>query len=257
MDIERRRAVRIDEQPPIPRLDWAYFFDIDGTLAEIAAHPGGARIERGIRELIERLHAATGGAVALITGRTIADADRLMDHASLPVAGQHGLERRDGDGRVQKHEMDEETFAEVSETVRSAIADKPGLVAELKGLSLALHYRGAPQLADYANELLQNARLRLGEEFSTMSGKMVVELKPSGMHKGVAISRFLSELNFNGRTPVFLGDDVTDEDGFSVINSACGHSIKVGGGPTSARWRLRTVADVREWLTTAFSDGAA
>jgi trehalose 6-phosphate phosphatase len=79
-------------------------------------------------------------------------------------------------------------------------------------------------------------------------GKMVVELKPAGCDKGKAIEQFMREPPYAGRIPVFLGDDVTDEYGFRVINRLGGHSVKVGEGSSNARWRLENPAAARAWL---------
>lgn len=252
---ERRRHPRVNIPPPEPDLAWCYFFDIDGTLAEIASHPRGARVERNIRHLIDKLYHETNGAVALITGRSLHDADRLMGSPALPTAGQHGLERRNASGEILTHDFDTRAFGEVCEEIRIRSGSVQGIVAELKGLSIALHYRGAPEQEQFAHDLISTARQRLGNQFMTLHGKMVVELKPAGKDKGVAIREFLDEVPFKGRVPVFAGDDITDEFGFDVINAMNGHSIKVGGGPTGAHWRLRTVADVREWLERAFVHG--
>ena len=95
---------------------------------------------------------------------------------------------------------------------------------------------------------MRSVAAAMGEEYALQSGKRVVELKPSGKDKGDAVREFMLEAPFNGRTPVFVGDDVTDEHGFAVVNSLDGHSIKVGGGPTAAGWRLPNVRAVRAWL---------
>jgi trehalose 6-phosphate phosphatase len=249
---ERRRYPRVNLSPPRPDFSWAYFFDIDGTLAEIAARPDGVRVERDILDLLEQLFERTGGAVALLTGRSISDADRIFHNRSLPIAGQHGLERRNSLGESFRHEVDTAAFASACDEISAAVSAKPQLITEFKGLSVAIHYRAAPELKEFSHELISAARARLGPGYMTLSGKMVVELKPAGKDKGVAISEFLEEEPFKGRVPVFAGDDVTDEYGFTAINRLDGHSIKVGGGPTGARWRLRTVSSVRDWLVSAF-----
>lgn len=229
-------------------MQWAYFFDIDGTLIEIAPSPDQIYVDRQLAALIERLHAMTGGAVALITGRSIRDVDQVFPVAGMAVAGQHGLELRDAWGRRITHALRTESLNEVRQQLIEAIARHPGLVAEFKGLSIALHYRAAPRLAGYAHRLMRSLQTRCVPDFVLQRGKRVVELKPAGRDKGVAIADLMEEPPFIGRVPVFVGDDATDEFGFSVVNEMHGHSIKVGGGPTSARFRLKNVSAVKDWL---------
>ncbi|MGH7606055.1 MAG: trehalose-phosphatase, partial [Gemmatimonadales bacterium] len=127
-------------------------------------------------------------------------------------------------------------------------AAKPGLLLEDKGLSLALHYRGAPRLASYAHRTARAMLAHLGAQYCVQRGKRVVELKPAGRDKGASIGEFMEEAPFRGRTAVFVGDDATDEYGFAAVNRLQGHSIKVGPGRTAARWRLRDVRAVEAWL---------
>ena len=123
-----------------------------------------------------------------------------------------------------------------------------GLVLEDKGASVALHFRLAPQLEQAALDAVREASAPLGSAVQVQGGKMVWELKPAGADKGTAIEEFMREPPFAGRTPVFLGDDVTDEHGFRVVNRLGGHSIKVGAGDSAARWRLPDPAAARAWL---------
>jgi trehalose 6-phosphate phosphatase len=234
-------------QVPAPRSTWAYFFDIDGTLVDIAPSPSEIVVERELRALVCELSDATGGALALISGRSIHDVDSVF-HDKLPVAGQHGLERRNAEGRITRHVGELEKLAFARERVAEAIGAHPDLLLEDKGLSLALHYRSAPALASFAHRTMRNIASAIGPQYVIQSGKRVVELKPSGKDKGDAVRDFMQEKPFEGRTPVFVGDDVTDEQGFAVVNTLGGHSIKVGGGPTAARWRLPNVNAVRSWL---------
>jgi trehalose 6-phosphate phosphatase len=125
------------------------------------------------------------------------------------------------------------------------------LIVENKGESVALHYRQAPRLAGYAHRLMRKIQAAHGADLMIQKGKRVVELKPAGADKGHAIRALMLEPPFAGRTPVFVGDDVTDEAGFRLVNSMGGHSIKVGPGKSEAKWRLRHVSDVRRWLSEA------
>jgi trehalose 6-phosphate phosphatase len=234
--------------PPPPRREWAYFFDIDGTLVAIAATPAGARPGRDLRRLLEDLHRASGGAVALISGRSIADIDRLFAGVRFPAAGQHGLERRGATGVVEQHAFPAERLAWARGQLAAAAAGKPGLIVEDKGLSLALHYRRAPRLASYAHRVTRALLRRVGAQYCIQIGKRVVEMKPAGKDKGMAVLEFMREPPFQGRTPVFVGDDATDEYGFATVNQLRGYSIKVGPGRTAARWRLPSEQAVEQWL---------
>lgn len=240
---------------PLAEAAWAYFFDIDGTLLELAGSPDGVRLDRDLTLLLDRLGHSAGGAMALISGRSIADIDRLFDGWHLPAAGQHGIERRDAQGRVSQHQFASEGLDRARVMLDEAAVRHPGLLLEDKGLSIALHYRRAPQLASYAHGLARTAQALAGKEYCVLSGKRVVEVKPAGRHKGLAILEFLQEDPFRGRTPAFVGDDATDEHGFTTVNRLGGYSIKVGRGPTAARWRLPDVQAVRDWLMRSVMPG--
>jgi len=131
-------------------------------------------------------------------------------------------------------------------------ASHPGLLLENKGLSLALHYRNRPELEDTVQQFVADLDLPMAAE--RLQGRKVVEVKPRQMNKGAAIRAYLSEPPFAGRTPVFAGDDVTDESGFAVVNELGGISVKVGDGATAANWSLHGVSDVLDWLTEAVTD---
>lgn len=242
-----RTAARRASLPRAPE-NPAFFLDVDGTLLAIAETPHEVRPDPGIVELLERLHQAAGGAVALISGRPIEDLDRLFAPVTMPAAGQHGTERRDASGQLHRHAFGAGRLGNIRHRVRDIAARCPGTRVEDKGITVAVHYRQVPEcearLASELGPVVEEA----GEEFRLQRGKMVFEIKPAGKDKGTAIAEFMREAPFCGRTPVFLGDDVTDEDGFSAVNAMGGQSIKVGGGPSAARWRLADVDAVRAWL---------
>lgn len=239
--------------PATPRLpplaaDWAIFLDIDGTLLEHAERPDAVRVGEAVSRLLEALQRGTAGALALISGRTLGDIDVLFAPLRLPAAGMHGAERRDAAGRLHRHRVPGEPMRQVAARIGAFAAHHKGLLFEDKGENLALHYRLAPQAAGVAQAALREAAAQLGGDYEVLEGKMVVELKPAGRDKGVAIEEFMAEAPFAGRTPVFVGDDVTDEFGFGVVNRLGGHAVKVGAGASVARHRVADAAAVRDWL---------
>ena len=232
--------------PLIPNA--AFFLDIDGTLFDIVALPAAVHAGAADFELLTALYEAAGGAVALVSGRPIAGIDKRFAPLKLPAAGQHGVERRDARGRILRNAPPSELWRSAIAPLRSYAALHEGLIFEDKGLSVALHYRLAPRLEKGVKAVLQEAAARLGERFEVLPGKMVFELRPSGRDKGVAIEEFMHERPFAHRVPVFLGDDVSDEHGFTAVNRLGGHSVKVGAGPSAARWSLPDPAAARTWL---------
>ncbi len=242
---------RIKHTPPTAQPDWAYFLDVDGTLIDIAAAPDAVHVDERLCRLLKRLRNTCGGALALISGRRLDDLVRLLGDFRRPLAGQHGLERRASNGHVTAHAGDVAAKRSISERLQPVVSRNPGLLLEDKGLTLALHYRQAPQLASYVHRIMRALVDQAGAGLCLQSGKKVVEIKPAGFDKGTAIGEFMAEAPFLGRIPVFLGDDTTDEHGFAAVNRAGGVSIKVGRGPTAARYRLRDVSAVRAWLAGA------
>lgn len=232
---------------PPPQRDWAFFFDLDGTLIEFAETPAAVRVTEELRVSLEQLHDLVGGAVAVMTGRPIAEIDRMFPATRLAVAGQHGAERRTAAGVVTSH-TPEQDLGPARQLLSQAIFDKPGLLLEDKGLSLALHYRRAPDLAGFVHQTMEALLADLDGQYTLQQGKSVLELKPAGKDKGRAVLEFMGESPFAGRTPAFVGDDATDEHGFATVNELGGYSIKVGPGETRARWRLDNVKAVQQWL---------
>jgi len=232
---------------PLPG-EVALFLDVDGTLLHIAETPAAVVVDRAIVELVAHAHRITGGATALITGRRIADVDHLFAPLVLPVAGQHGLERRDAALALHRHAGTALALAAARARLETFAAGHPGVLIEDKGLTVAAHYRLAPAAGLALESLAVRLAAESGAALTVQHGKMVFELRPVGKDKGTAIAEFLEDVPFRGRTPVFLGDDLTDEHGFSVVNRRGGLSVKVGAGPTEAMTRLPDVDAVRAWL---------
>lgn len=237
-------------EPPAPSAGWAYFFDIDGTLSVLAPTPSSARLAPHVRERLEALRARCGGAVAVISGRPLSAIDAICEGLRLPAAGQNGAERRTATGRVVALPVRRGQLDRALPVLNRLVARNPRLLLEDKGHSLTLHYRAVPAMAGVAHRTMRQLQRQFGEDFVVQSGKRVVELLPAGVDKGLAVRAFLSEAPFRGRLPVFVGDDVSDEPAFAAVNALDGLSVKVGSGPTSARWRLAGVGAVRRWLAS-------
>jgi len=229
----------------------ALFLDVDGTLLPIVARPQDVRVDAALRSLLTRLSGALGGALALVSGRSIAEIDELFAPLVLPLAGQHGYERRDASLRLHRAESARRPLDDAAAALTDLSARHHGLLVEKKGASVALHYRLAPELVDVARSEMQLLEQRLAPDYALMAGKMVFELKPAQVDKGSAIRSFMREAPFAGRVPIFLGDDVTDEYGFGAVDELGGETIKVGPGATRARWRLSGAPEVRSWLNAA------
>jgi len=246
--------------PPALLRECALFLDIDGTLLDLAPTPEHVEVDDDIARLLPALGRNLGGAVALITGRTIRDADALFPGITLSVAGQHGLERRGADGVLHTHGDGPPGYGWLHGELDHLCARHDGLWLEDKGATLALHYRLAPGLASYVHRTVRSLVSTLGAssaEWRLQPGKGIMEIKPAGRDKGGAILDYMAEKPFVGRLPVFVGDDRTDEFGFTAVMLLGGWAVKVGPGNTHARYRLRNVAAVRHWLTALLSRTAA
>jgi trehalose 6-phosphate phosphatase len=233
--------------PPWPSRP-ALFLDLDGTLLEFAEHPDLVAPSERLRAILPSLSPATEGAIAMISGRPIASLDRLLAPHRFPAAGIHGLERRKADGTLLEPDVDEALLRRTTEAIRTFISERTGLFLEDKHLSLALHYRQRPDLEAEVLEFAASLRSKVMPQFEILLGKSVVEVKPSGVDKGRAIASFMREEPFRGRTPVFIGDDVTDETGFEVVKALGGVTIKVDASETIAEWHLHDVTAVLGWL---------
>lgn len=240
--------VNPDELPRWSR-DWALFLDVDGTLLEIADHPDAVRGSPRLKLLLRRALLDLDGCVALVSGRPIVELDRLFAPLVMPAAGLHGVERRSADGTFHYSAAMDDRLHAVRHRLMEFAQAHPGILVEDKGAALALHYRNAPDKRDESAELMAEVADAAGDAFHLQHGKMVLELKPAGRDKGTAVRQFMDESPFRGRTPVFVGDDVTDEDGFAAVNHLGGESIRVGDGQaTAARRRVAGVNELLDWL---------
>ncbi|WP_437890936.1 trehalose-phosphatase [Phytobacter sp. V91] len=233
--------------PPVFSGNFAFFFDLDGTLADIKPQPDQVFVPPDVLERLKRLATLCDGALALISGRSMAELDELASPHHFPLAGVHGAERRDINGETHRVTLPKDLVQSLEHELNAKMAQLDGTQLEAKGMAFALHYRQVPQH--------EKAILALGSGIvarypllEMQPGKCVIEIKPSGINKGAAIAAFLREPPFFAKTPVFVGDDLTDEHGFDVVNQAQGVSVKVGAGQTQAQYRLGSVHDVYQWL---------
>jgi trehalose 6-phosphate phosphatase len=228
----------------------AFFFDFDGTLVELAPTPDGILVQPEAIELIASLRRLTQNAVAIVSGRGIDNIDSFLGIPDLPIAGLHGAERRDANGDTQRTGFNDDRLLRMEQVLAGVVNANPGMLLEIKGASLALHYRNAPERETVAREATTRLVADYPGSYVLQPGKMVYEIKPKDVDKGRALRAFLDEPPFAGRMPVFAGDDLTDEKGFAVVNEYNGVSIKVGGGDTIARTRVASVSALLAWLTS-------
>lgn len=239
-------------KPPI-RLDGAaLFLDLDGVLAPLASTPDAVTPDPRRTRTLMRLGQALQGRVAVVSGRTLAEIDRIVDGAARAASGVHGLERRAADGGLSARDP--------SPSVRTALAafqdfarHRPGVLIEDKGLSAGLHFRQAP---DEAGAALALATALADETGLTLQpGSMVLELKTPGADKGTAVAAFMTEAPFAGAVPVMVGDDLTDEAGFEAAQALGGFGVLVGAPrSTAARYGLPGVSAVLDWLEAVAAD---
>ncbi|CRL45230.1 Trehalose-6-phosphate phosphatase [Sodalis glossinidius str. 'morsitans'] len=238
-----------DSIPPIMLADTAWFFDVDGTLAGIETRPEWVTIPANIKEALCKLSDAANGALALVSGRPIAELDTLSAPLRGPAAGVHGAKRRDARGDLHRVALSAPLAAALAQELKQAITAFDGCHVEEKGVAFALHYRQGPQHQESILALAQDVVTRY-PELVLQPGKCVVELKPACVDKGAAIAAFMQEAPFAGRTPLFIGDDLTDEAGFKQVNVLRGITIKVGPGNSVARYHLDDVDQVHQWILT-------
>lgn len=227
----------------------ALFLDFDGTLAEIVARPSDVTVsERNLASLVS-LNDRMDGALAIVTGRDVQTMDAFLAPHQFTISGVHGFEvRRPGKG-ISRLEFDVDALGRVRERLARFRDANDGLLMEEKPGSVTLHFRQRPDLDEKVREVVDAAVA--GEDgLQVQAGKMVFEVKAHAGDKGAAIEFFMNEAPFAGRVPIFIGDDVTDEAGFAVVNKRGGVSIKVGDGETTADYTLDDPEAVMDWLET-------
>jgi len=234
-----------DARPPLLTADAALYLDFDGTLATFAPHPDGVAVVESLPALLSGLRERLGGAVALVTGRTLASLDALIAPDRFAGAGVHGLELRLPGGSAN-YAGDTATASWLGQELKQRFSDDPRIVIEEKGAAVALHYRRARERADDCIVAMRELVEPTGLEVIT--GHAVVEARPHGADKGRALRSLSARPPFAERQPVFVGDDMTDEDGFRAASELGGYGVKIGPGPSVARYRLAAVDGVHAWL---------
>lgn len=236
----------------------ALFFDIDGTLLEIAPTPDSVVVPPSLPDALRDASRRLGGALALVSGRSLAWIDTHFRQALVCVSGLHGIERRSFDGTVVRLAAPPALAAARREIAQAGRA-WPGILVEDKGLTIAVHYRAAPAQASAVQRLLQALAAGSGGTLEALPGKALVELRPTGTDKGAAVSAFLREPPFLGRVPVFFGDDRTDEDAFAAVRAHGGVAVAVGrpAHDVGAHFALPDPAAVRAFVARAAAPAPA
>jgi trehalose 6-phosphate phosphatase len=237
--------------PPLPDADarWAVFLDVDGTLLDFADDPLAVRPGVSLLTVLHALHRVLDGALALVSGRQLADLDRLFAAPHWAGAGLHGLQLRHVDGSRRDFAVAPAQQARMRDAARMLAARFDGVQVEDKQAAIALHCRRAPAQWPALHEAAMAVVTQLAG-YELQPGNLVLEFKPAGMDKGRAVRELLRHAPFAGRLPVYLGDDLTDEHAFASINARDGLSVRIGmREPSQAAFTLPGPAAAEAWLT--------
>ena len=235
---------------PAPPAELAFLLDIDGTILDIAATPPQVRVPNSLRETLARLDRLSGGALALVSGRSLQDIDRVFAPLRLTAIGGHGAELRPAKREAPIVGRAAPLPAELRRRLAGIAALGTGIIVEDKGYSLALHYRLAPKLKDAVdNAVAEICANGPAGTLDVLPGKAVIEIKRVGFEKGTAVRELMHFPPFVGRRPVFVGDDVTDASVFAVLPEFDGVGFSVGRTFPGVADCFAAPRDVRKWLT--------
>lgn len=237
----------------VPLERTALFLDLDGTLAPIVATPEEVVPDARRTAILARAQAALDGRLAVVSGRTVEEVDRILEGCCPHVAGIHGLDLRLKTGRVAAEAHP--ALGDATGVFTAVSNAQFGVRVEPKPLSVAVHYRQAPQAEPAITELAE--RIADATGLKLQRGRMVVELKTPGADKGDAVRSFMADDAFVGSVPIFVGDDLTDEAGFAAAMNLGGFGVLVGAARrTHAAARLESPAAVLDWIEAALEEGA-
>jgi trehalose 6-phosphate phosphatase len=240
---------KMRSQGPAASLDFSLFLDVDGTLVELEETPADVVVGEALKTLLTEVSRRLEGAVALVSGRSIETLDRLFEPLVFAAAGLHGVERRSASGERRGANYCDPVLAPARLALSAFVESHPGTLLEDKGRALALHFRLAPEFETKARAAISALVRPLAPAYHVQEGKMVLEIKPQAFTKATAIEEFLMEAPFLRRTPVVVGDDLTDQGGFRLVEALGGISIAVGHR-VQGQWRFDNPAAVRRWLAS-------
>ena len=241
--------------PPVGE-NSALFLDIDGTLLDMARTPEAVAVPDGLMDVLGTLHKRLAGALAFVSGRSLAAIDRLFAPLAIPAIGCHGAEVRGAGGRVRT--LAPPIAEPVRELLQQLVDAHPGTLLEDKVYTLALHYRLAPEALPALEAALKDHHelFEIGK-VTVQHGKSVIEAKPLGIDKGVGVRALLQEPPFKDRVPVFGGDDTTDLDVFQILPELGGESFSVGRHFEGVDYHFSSPHAVRQWLAHLAERGIA
>ncbi len=253
MRSERLRFRDMESRVPPLTARSCLFLDVDGTLIEFAPRPSEAVATPELRKLLMSTAAFLEGALALVSGRTISTLDLIFSPITFPAAGLHGGEIRSNRSDAEPGERPPHSASADArlDALRASLQEFAqqhcGVEIEDKAASLAAHYRARPDVRAALERLISNALPVLGSDFHALPGSMVIEVKPKSFNKAQGIRALMERTPFRGRIPIFIGDDLTDLDGFRFVESCGGVSISVGDR-VRAQHAFRDPQAVQHWL---------
>lgn len=234
-------SLRRADHAPAPDPCWALFLDIDGTLLDIARTPDAVHVPENLTHTLIRASAWLDGALAIVSGRPFSQIDKLFAPLHLPGGAGHGASLRMPDGKIEIASASLAVPSQWRTLLHNAVKLWPGVVIEDKAHCIAVHYRSAPERKAEVEDLVTRL-VAQDASFEALPARMAFEIRNRSLTKAVVVRSLMTHAPFKGRVPVFVGDDVTDEDGFRAVEEKGGIALNVaeafGGNPSR----------VREWL---------